>query len=164
MRIGFQILQCPVSYPVRDALHHMVGMDIDDEDTQGCQLGCCAIINGKKLGSSIARYISSQNVLFFFCKRIETGLAFLDSELNSHFVRNKKDEFYEKARNGQYEDYTRDRAIIIVQCWGDVMDYAYRNKKNNETGDSEGCKMTWSEFEKFYNRFNDFHECHNIKS
>lgn len=147
MRIGFQILQCPVRYTVWNALHHMIVLPIKNEYSESFQFTRCAISATEMVGSGLSSYILSQNILFFFCERTKTGLTFLDEQIALNRFNNKDTKFYQKPGYGKEEDKPRDRAIVIVKCcWNDRLYEICGREKNNETGNGKSCQMTWSQF------------------
>jgi len=148
MRLGIQILQCPISDSVWDAFENVVLLDIADKNTKAFKFSYCAVKVAEMLCSCFVSYIPPQNILLFFSKRIETSFSFLNRQLNVNFRINNNRQFDQEAGQGQNKDEDSDGAIIIVQCyWDNFFNNFSWKQENNKTCDSEGCQMTWRQFE-----------------
>lgn len=164
MRIGFQIFQCPVSDSIRNALYNIILLNIGNEYAKSFKFSHCAIINSEMLCSFLVSHIPPQNILLFFCKRLEAGLSFLNKEIMANRTGQKNNQFNEKTRSRQEKNKTRDWAIIVIQCCReDVFSKFCGEKENNQACDSESCQMTWGQFKKAQKRFDIFNCCHNLK-
>ncbi len=164
MRIGFQIFQCPVSDSIRNATYNIILTDIRDKYANRFKFSYCPIILSEMLGSCLIRAISPQNILFFFCKRFETGLSFLEEEIMANMMRNENNKINKKTRNRQDKNKTGNRAIIVMQCFREDIFCNFRgNKENNKTCNGESSQMTWGQFKEAQKGFDIFNCSHNFK-
>jgi hypothetical protein len=145
-----------VSKSLKDVPHARGAVD----DACGYQTLDSAIVNSERVALSVFRKVKPENLLFVFCKTIES-LFHVEIELPfSPPIFYDVNESYNDCNNkksSRKNEYSPDnRAIILCKIINaDIFDIPFWTKKKKGSGTTERYEISWRELQEFKKMLND---------